>query len=77
MQPQPFEYCLTTIFISAIYQNVITLTIIPNLLNQYLLLKVVEETLDIFGHFDIEAEPVDRDKPFINSDAEDVTILSV
>ncbi len=60
-----------------IRQQPVSLVVLPDLLNQYLPLQLVEVVLDIVGHRDVLSEPVDRLMAFKESHREDAAVLAI
>lgn len=79
MLVKPLQKCLIMILphLSLIRQQKISLIVLPNLLNQYLLLKLIKIILNILRLADILAKPVDRLMSFQQRYIEDLAILAI
>lgn len=58
-------------------QQTVSLVVLPNLLDQDLPFQLVEIVLDVAGHLDVVAEPVDGLVSLQQGHSEDATVLSV
>lgn len=76
MSPQALQDCLPLVTVSS-DQKTVPLLLLPYFLDQDLLLEIVEVAFDVFGHFDIATEPVDREHSFDDSNSKYMAILAI
>ena len=76
MKTKTFQKSLIKVVI-LVNQHLVTFIIIPNLLDQYFFLKIVQKTLYTFRHLNIDSEPVDRYESLHQTNTKDRAILSI